>query len=148
MRGIALRYCLAGVHPRLRLSGSRIKCGMTAQARRLCCFAAVAAIATACASLLVSLMRQLGCGSAAGMTAERKTRGKGLPCTQKTAGNHVASGGINKPWLALLYGLQVGEFFPSFCRLVGCQYLGWYIYGNVAFHLFKSIASYHGRHGR
>ena len=83
MRGIALRYCLAGVHPRQRLSGSRIKCGMTAQARRLCCFAAVAAIATACASLLVSLMRQLGCGSAAGMTAERKTRGKGLPYTQK-----------------------------------------------------------------
>ena len=30
MRGIALHYCLAGVHPRQRLPGSRIKCGMTA----------------------------------------------------------------------------------------------------------------------
>ncbi len=29
MRGIALHYCLAGVHPRQRLPGSRIKCGMT-----------------------------------------------------------------------------------------------------------------------
>ena len=38
--------------------------GMTVLLRRLCCFAAVAAIATACASLLVSLMRQLGGGSA------------------------------------------------------------------------------------
>ena len=78
-------YSFLPCHSRLRagILGSLIKCGMTAQARRLCCFAAVAAIATACASLLVSLMRQLGCGSAAGMTAERKTRGKGLPYTQK-----------------------------------------------------------------
>ena len=30
MRGIALHYCLAGVHPRQHLPGSRIKCGMTA----------------------------------------------------------------------------------------------------------------------
>ena len=30
MCGIALHYCLAGVHPRRRLPGSRIKCGMTA----------------------------------------------------------------------------------------------------------------------
>ena len=30
MRGIALHYCLAGVQPRQRLPGSRIKCGMTA----------------------------------------------------------------------------------------------------------------------
>ena len=125
MRGIALHYCLAGVHPRQHLPGSRIKCGMTVRCaavplrlsvrppffysvipasepeswaalcavlrctiaspvsipaaasqgpvsehgvtvllRRLCCFAAAAAIATACASLLVSLMRQLGGGSA------------------------------------------------------------------------------------
>ena len=38
--------------------------GVTVLLRRLCCFAAVAAIATACASLLVSLVRQLGGGSA------------------------------------------------------------------------------------
>ena len=60
-------YCVASLSsPANAPQGLVSEHGVTAVLRRLCCSAAIAAFATTCASLLVSLVRQLGCCSAIG----------------------------------------------------------------------------------